>query len=83
MAEVGGAAIADGLQVQYGGSVTADNFGAFIAQPDIDGALVGGASLRAGAVPGDRAPGLRGVALLHSVTVPNHAEPRAIIDAAT
>ena len=47
MAEVGGTAVADGLQVQYGGSVTAENFGAFIAQPDIDGALVGGASLKA------------------------------------
>jgi triosephosphate isomerase (TIM) len=47
VAELAGQAIADGLQVQYGGSVTADNFGAFIAQPDIDGALVGGASLRA------------------------------------
>jgi triosephosphate isomerase len=45
VAEVGGQAIADGLQVQYGGSVTAENFGAFIAQPEIDGALVGGASL--------------------------------------
>jgi triosephosphate isomerase len=47
VAEVGGPAVADGLQVQYGGSVTADNFGAFIAQPEIDGALVGGASLKA------------------------------------
>jgi triosephosphate isomerase (TIM) len=47
VAEIGGAAIADGLQVQYGGSVTPENFGAFIAQPGIDGALVGGASLRA------------------------------------
>jgi triosephosphate isomerase len=46
VAEVGGETIAQGLQVQYGGSVTAENFGAFIAQPDIDGALVGGASLR-------------------------------------
>ena len=45
--EVGGPAIAAGLQVQYGGSVTAENFGAFIAQPEIDGALVGGASLKA------------------------------------
>src|SRR5262249_39448448 len=45
--EVAGMAVADGLQIQYGGSVTADNFGAFINQPDIDGALVGGASLRA------------------------------------
>jgi triosephosphate isomerase len=47
VAEVGGPAIAAGLQVQYGGSVTAENFGAFIAQPEIDGALVGGASLKA------------------------------------
>ncbi len=47
VAEVGGETIARGLRVQYGGSVTAENFAAFIAQPDIDGALVGGASLRA------------------------------------
>ena len=47
VADVGGAAAAERLRIQYGGSVTADNFGAFIAQPDIDGALVGGASLRA------------------------------------
>src|SRR5712692_5079967 len=47
VAEVGGPAIAEGLQVQYGGSVTAENFGAFIAQPEIDGGLVGGASLKA------------------------------------
>ena len=46
-AEIGGGAMADSLQIQYGGSVTPDNFGAFIGQPDIDGALVGGASLRA------------------------------------
>jgi triosephosphate isomerase len=47
VAAVGGPAVAEGLQVQYGGSVTAENFGAFIAQPEIDGALVGGASLKA------------------------------------
>ena len=47
VAEIAGAAIAEGLQVQYGGSVTPDNFAGFIAQPDIDGALVGGASLKA------------------------------------
>lgn len=49
VAEVAGAAVADGMQIQYGGSVTPDNFAAFIAQPDIDGALVGGASLKADA----------------------------------
>jgi triosephosphate isomerase (TIM) len=35
----------DGLLVLYGGSVTPDNAAALMAQPDIDGALVGGASL--------------------------------------
>jgi triosephosphate isomerase len=33
--------------VQYGGSVKPDNISGFMAQPDIDGALVGGASLKA------------------------------------
>ncbi|HEX8966669.1 MAG TPA: triose-phosphate isomerase [Chloroflexota bacterium] len=47
VADVAGSAVAEGLRVQYGGSVTAANFGAFIAQPEIDGALVGGASLTA------------------------------------
>jgi triosephosphate isomerase len=45
--QVAGDRVAEALRIQYGGSVTPDNFGAFIAQPDIDGALVGGASLRA------------------------------------
>lgn len=39
--------IADGLQILYGGSVKADNAKTLFAQPDIDGALVGGASLEA------------------------------------
>jgi triosephosphate isomerase (TIM) len=34
-----------GLRVQYGGSVKAGNIREFMAHPDIDGALVGGASL--------------------------------------
>jgi triosephosphate isomerase len=38
---------ADGVRIQYGGSVTAGNIASFMAQPDIDGALVGGASLEA------------------------------------
>ncbi len=33
------------LRILYGGSVTADNIAGFIKQPEIDGALVGGASL--------------------------------------
>jgi triosephosphate isomerase (TIM) len=36
---------ADGLRIQYGGSVKADNAKELLGQPDIDGALVGGASL--------------------------------------
>ena len=40
-------AAADAVRVIYGGSVTADNAGEILAQPDVDGALVGGASLDA------------------------------------
>jgi triosephosphate isomerase (TIM) len=47
VASMAGASVADGLRIQYGGSVTPDNFGAFIGQSEIDGALVGGASLKA------------------------------------
>ena len=38
---------ADDLRIQYGGSVTPENIEEFISQPEIDGALVGGASLKA------------------------------------
>jgi len=38
---------ADGMQILYGGSVKADNAAALFAQPDIDGGLIGGASLKA------------------------------------
>jgi triosephosphate isomerase len=38
-------AAADELRILYGGSVTPDNFGAFMEMPEIDGGLVGGASL--------------------------------------
>jgi triosephosphate isomerase len=39
--------IAQAVRIQYGGSVKADNIADLLAQPDIDGALVGGASLNA------------------------------------
>jgi triosephosphate isomerase len=42
-----GESIAQAVRVQYGGSVKPDNMGDFAAQPEIDGALVGGASLKA------------------------------------
>jgi triosephosphate isomerase len=41
--------LADEVRILYGGSVTADNMAEFMAQPDIDGGLVGGASLKADA----------------------------------
>ncbi len=37
--------IADRVRIQYGGSVKASNAGELLAQPNVDGALVGGASL--------------------------------------
>jgi triosephosphate isomerase len=38
---------AESIRILYGGSVTGDNIAEFIIEPDIDGALVGGASLKA------------------------------------
>jgi triosephosphate isomerase len=40
-----GAEAAKAIRLQYGGSVKAANMAELMAQPDIDGALVGGASL--------------------------------------
>ncbi len=45
--EMYGEEAATSLRILYGGSVTSGNIGEFIAHPDIDGALVGGASLKA------------------------------------
>jgi len=42
-----GRSVADGVRILYGGSVTADNIAEFASQPEIDGGLVGGASLKA------------------------------------
>jgi triosephosphate isomerase len=42
-----GAQIAEGMRIQYGGSVKPDNAKELLGQPNIDGALVGGASLKA------------------------------------
>ncbi len=41
-----GKGFASGVRVLYGGSVTAENVDSLMAQPDVDGALVGGASLK-------------------------------------
>ncbi len=45
VSEVSGDDAAASLRIQYGGSVKPDNAAELMAQPDIDGALVGGASL--------------------------------------
>jgi triosephosphate isomerase len=47
LAEMFEKAIADSVRILYGGSVKADNVDELMAQPDIDGALVGGAALNA------------------------------------
>lgn len=46
---LGGQAAADEVRILYGGSVKPDNIREFLRQPEIDGALVGGASLEAAA----------------------------------
>jgi len=45
--ELYGQAAADALVVQYGGSMNAANAAELLAQPDVDGGLIGGASLKA------------------------------------
>ena len=44
-AEIYNDAAAEALRILYGGSVKPDNIRELIAEPDVDGALVGGASL--------------------------------------
>ena len=46
LAELYGKEIAETVRVQYGGSANPGNIAEFMSQPDIDGALVGGASLK-------------------------------------
>jgi triosephosphate isomerase len=45
VAQLAGPAVAASVRILYGGSVKPDNIAALMAQPDLDGALVGGASL--------------------------------------
>lgn len=46
LADMFGHDTAQAIRIQYGGSVTEDNIGDYMRMPDIDGALVGGASLK-------------------------------------
>ncbi len=45
LAEIFGVELADGIRVLYGGSAKPGNIAELVAKPDVDGALVGGASL--------------------------------------
>lgn len=45
LAELGGHDAANSIRILYGGSVKPENISSFMSQPEIDGALVGGASL--------------------------------------
>src|SRR6478752_8543649 len=47
LAELYSQELADAVRIQYGGSVKSGNVAAIMAQPDVDGALIGGASLQA------------------------------------
>jgi triosephosphate isomerase len=47
LTEAHGAEVGQAVRIQYGGSVKAANIASIMAQPDVDGALVGGASLDA------------------------------------
>jgi len=47
VASLFGETVAQAVRIQYGGSVNPDNIAEFMNQPEIDGALVGGASLKA------------------------------------
>jgi triosephosphate isomerase len=47
LAQLYGEDFAQAMRIQYGGSVTTANIAEFVSQPEIDGALVGGASLKA------------------------------------
>lgn len=50
IAELYGEETAEAVRIQYGGSTKPANIESFMSQPDIDGALVGGASLKPGFV---------------------------------
>ena len=46
LAELYGQQVADGVTIQYGGSMNAGNAAELLAQPNVDGGLIGGASLK-------------------------------------
>ncbi len=46
LAQLYGEAAADGVTIQYGGSMNAGNAAELLSQPNVDGGLIGGASLK-------------------------------------
>ncbi len=52
MASLYDSATAEALRIQYGGSMKAENAAELLSQPDVDGGLIGGASLKADAFLG-------------------------------
>ena len=52
IADMVGQEAADGLRIQYGGSMKPDNAPELLSQPDIDGGLIGGAALDAASFAG-------------------------------
>jgi triosephosphate isomerase (TIM) len=71
VAEVASPELAEAVPVLYGGSVTSANVGEFLVEPSIDGALVGGASLKQDE--------MAGIVARAAVT----ATARAVVDAAS
>lgn len=47
LTEIGGSGVAEGIRIQYGGSMKPANAAELLEQPDIDGGLIGGAALEA------------------------------------
>jgi triosephosphate isomerase len=47
LAQISDQATADGIRIQYGGSMKPENAAELLSQPDIDGGLIGGAALKA------------------------------------
>ena len=77
VADIAGAEYAESVPVLYGGSVTADSFGEFIDEPAIDGALIGGASLKPDQMSGIAAIAAEAAAARAKRLTALRARPRA------
>ena len=64
LAEIYGEEVAQAIRIQYGGSANEKNIGELMAMPDIDGALIGGASLKVDGFADDGADHRRAVVVV-------------------